>query len=96
MNRTFTLYIFLSFAFSYTTNAATEQEQQGTMQVTESSNLEEVFAIVKDTEIQTPEITPPSAVMVWVRSFGIAVAYKFYAVRDWVRKKFSKSCEEKK
>lgn len=84
----------LSFGLCSAQNESEKKEQKNTFHVTESAHLAEVLEVVKDKDIQTPEIKPPSAFMVWVRSFGIALAYKFYAVREWLIKKFRKTPED--
>ncbi len=46
--------------------------------------VEEILALIDKKGIQTPMITPPSPFMRWVRSWGIALLYKYYAVKAWV------------
>lgn len=70
-----------------------QQENAGMINagtIAESEHVDAVLDLVKDKEIPMPIIEPPSAFMVWLRSFGIAVLYKYHAIKDWVAKKLGR------
>lgn len=46
--------------------------------------VDEILALLDEKGIQTPVISPPSMFMRWIRSFGISVLYKYYAVKSWI------------
>ena len=55
----------------------------------EMSNTDELLDLVKNVEIQAPDIKPPSRFMVIIRTFGIAVISRYYALKGWIVKKWS-------
>ena len=68
-----------------------EEKSHSTEIVSESENLDMMLDLIKDKEPTTPEIKPPSKCMIWLRSFGISLLYKYHAVKAWIVHKFSKS-----
>ncbi len=65
------------------------QSQEVASSVNESVHVSELLDLVKDTEIQTPEIEPKSTIRIWFESMGISVLYKLHAMRAWFARKIS-------
>ena len=50
----------------------------------EDANLVELLKFLDTHEIPVPEVKAPSTLMIWLRSFGIAFLYKYYALKNWL------------
>jgi len=50
----------------------------------EGDGLDELLAFLDTHEIPVPEVKAPSTLMIWLRSFGIAFLYKYYALKNWL------------
>lgn len=63
--------------------------------ICETEYVEEVLELCKDCDIPTPEPREPWTIEVWVRTWGIACLYKYFAFKSWVSEKVYGSSESK-
>jgi hypothetical protein len=68
-------YLLLTSSFSFFAQAqepiAHESKMHSTDQVEASDDVAQIFQEVGNKELETPEVKPKSAFMVWLTSFGI-------------------------
>lgn len=63
----------------------TESDQSLSENVSENDeDLDGILALLDEKGIQTPDIASPSPIMRCVRSWGISLLYKYYAVKSWI------------
>ncbi len=60
--------------------------QEQAMAPYEFEVTEEILHLIEDEEIPVPEVKPPSKLMEFLRTFGIAVLTRYYALKGWVLK----------
>ncbi len=88
-------FIFISSLYSYVYAGKREvpeskiQSQEVAWAVNESAHASELLDLVKNTEIQTPEIEPKSAIRIWLESMGISALYKLHAIKAWFARKIN-------
>lgn len=53
-----------------------------------TSTTDEMLELIKDEEIPIPQVKQPSTIMVYLRSFGIGLLSRYYALKGWFVKKW--------
>lgn len=88
MFKKITIYIIFTFCITHALFAKQEPEKQDSPLIyTESEStgpLDQIDTLFSGEELPMPEFHTPSPVVVWIRSRGLFVLYKYFEFQDWV------------
>ena len=81
--RCFIVVLWFSLSVCNQESKPTEEEIALVRKESEDS-LKEVLALIEKHEVEAPEVREPSRCMIFVRKWGLSLAYAYYDFKEWL------------